>query len=162
MWNTFMNYYVVTPKPEELLYKLDLFCTGPLTSALRSYEYYWKYIQSTFRFQSNNAQTWKKYSFFLIVFSFTKEGKKSSWFCWKIISHCRGNHGMSQLSFHWWVLSQSSHAEDYVKSCHTAVTQPGVTLRIGSLVPDAKVLNSGSPLCYIQSYPSSNILKTTI
>ena len=29
-----------------------------------------------------------------------------------------------------------------------------------SLVPDAKILNSGSPLCYIQSYPSSNTLKT--
>ena len=68
---------------------------------------------------------------------------------------------MSQLSFLRWVLSQSSHAEDYVKSCHTAVTQPGAIVIIGSLVPDAEILNSGSPLSYIQSYPSSNTLKTT-
>ena len=38
-----MNYYIVTPKPEVLFYKLDLFYTGPpkvTPSAIRFYEYY--------------------------------------------------------------------------------------------------------------------------
>ena len=47
------------------------------------------------------------------------------------------------------------------KTMLSSVTQPGSIVIISSLVPDAKVLNSGSPLRYIQSCPPSNTLKTT-